>query len=89
MKAYITGRVESEKIIQESGLNATNPYKIIERFCRQQKSVKDWDWLNFIKMTCTLQYAIENPYVGTHILEVEQIPNAADLKLKNLVEGNK
>jgi len=40
-------------------------------------------------MTCTLQYAIENPYVGTHILEVEQIPNAADLKLKNLVEVNK
>jgi len=33
-------------------------------------------------MTCTLQYAIENPYVGTYILEVEQIPNAADLKLK-------
>jgi len=32
MKAYITVRVESEKIIQESGLNATNPYKIIEDF---------------------------------------------------------
>jgi len=40
-------------------------------------------------MTCTLQYAIENPDVGIHILEVDQIPNAADLKLKNLEKINK
>ena len=69
-------------------MNATHRTKIIEKFCRQQKSVKIGT-VKLNQMTCTLQYAIENPYVGTHILEVEQIPNAADLKLKNLVEVNK
>ncbi len=70
-------------IIQEGGLNATNRYKLLKDLPTAEISNRLGP-VKLNQMTCTLQYAIENPDVGIHILEVEQIPNAADLKLKNL-----
>jgi len=63
-------------------LNATNRYKLLKDLPIAEIS-KRLGPVKLNQMTCTLQYAIENPD-GIHILEVEQIPNAADLKLKNL-----